>query len=89
MTSPEYNPPHLRLTLLQNISTICDTSTTGHARWLDIHRAVNRETGQRKLALAVMLRGLVNAGWVDRPFRGSYRVTMKGRLVLEKWMTSR
>ena len=82
----DYTPTHLRLTLTSIISLICGTSSTGFARWIDIYKTVNQETGQRQVAVAVMLRGLVLAGWIERPFRGSYVLTTLGRKVLDEWI---
>jgi len=80
-------PTVLRLSVAANIKAICSASSVGLAKWKHITVDVAEETGQTPGAVGVMLFKMMQDGWVERPFRGSYRLTVEGEEALEKWAT--
>lgn len=80
-------PTVLRLSVAANVKAICSVSSVGLAKWKHITDDVAMETGQTPGAVGVMLFKMMEDGWVERPFRGSYRLTVEGEEALEKWTT--
>ena len=70
----------LRLKYLKTIDDICRKDPMGMAIPMD----VEAELGLKPKVAKVMMKRLLDMGWLERPYRGCYRLTDKGRKIMKE-----
>jgi len=70
----------LRLRYLKAVEEICSKQPIGFATPTE----VEAKMGLKPKVAKVMLKRLLDMGWLERPYRGCYRLTDEGRRIMKE-----